>query len=74
MLYENNTAILQEVNSIVNISSEHKDLTREEKITVIDKLEPSHEIKIDNVHSEFNSAAEKYTPETLTDQLDSANQ
>lgn len=46
----------------------------EDEIAVIEKLEPSTDIKIDDVKGELNSETQIESPETLVSNLESSNQ
>lgn len=63
---------VDEINSVVNVTSEPINIPSNEKMSSVDKLEPSIDIKIDNVN-EFNSNTEKNPPETLKMNLESLN-
>lgn len=69
----NKTLDTNQMNSVVNLTSEYIN-TSDEKIAVINTLEPSIDIKIENVNNEYNINTDKSPPETLVDNLELLNQ
>lgn len=70
----NSTLNTSEIKTVVETISENKNISVEENIPVIDKLEPSHQIEINSVNTEINSSNEEDTLETLDQHLESLDQ
>lgn len=70
----NITSNSSEITPVANNISDYNNISSEENIAVIDKLEPSHENEIGSVIPEYNSNTDKDTLETFAQQLETLDQ